>query len=159
MGRFLAGVGSALALMAAGFFWWQSRSEAEPVLPAAPLARHAALSPEALIAPEPPRATDRTREQKRFDRYDKDRNDIISEEEYLASRRKAFAKLDVNGDGRLSFDEWAAKTREKFGKADADRSRSLTRGEFQTTAPVRKPAPKRVDCPPVTKAPADSEDE
>lgn len=159
MGRFLAGVASALLLMGAGIFWWQSRSEAEPALPGAPLIRQSALSAENLMQPEPPQASARTREQKRFDRYDKDRNDIIALDEYLASRRKAFAKLDVNKDGKLSFEEWSVKTREKFEKADADKSRTLTRAEFRSTAPVRKSPPRRADCPPAQKPEPDKDEE
>lgn len=158
MGRFLAGMGAVLLLLGGGFFWMQSRSGAEPVLPDAPLARHAALSAEALAPPEAPRATDRSREQKRFDRYDKDRDDIITSDEYLASRRKAFAKLDTNGDGQLSFDEWAIKTRDKFAGADKDRSGTLTRAEFATTAPVRKPKPKPNCPPPPTHRDGEAED-
>lgn len=92
--------------------------------------------------PEVPEALERTREQKRFDRYDKDRNGVILREEYLTPRRKAFAKLDRNGDGVLSFDEWAAKTEAKFDTADKDKSGSLTREEFATTAVKRKPHPR-----------------
>ena len=106
-------------------------------------------------ASAPPEAGERTREEKRFDRYDKDRDQRITGEEYLASRRKAYAKLDADGDGRLSFDEWAKKTTDKFGKADADRSKALTREEFATTKLARKSPPRR-NCPP---PPARDEDE
>ena len=144
MWRFLAGVGSALLLCGAGVVWWTNGQQHAPVLSAlAPLAP----STGAAEAAGPPEADERTREQKRFDRYDKDRNEQISADEYLLSRRKAFAKLDLNGDGRLSFDEWAKKTTDKFAKADADGSRTLSRTEFATTKVVRKTQPKR-DCPP-----------
>ena len=93
-----------------------------------------------------PAATERTREQKRFDRYDKDRDGRITRDEYLASRRKAFAKLDTDHDGRLSFDEWASATAAKFAKADVDRSNSLSAAEFLTTKVVHKSTP-RCDCP------------
>lgn len=145
MWRFLAGVASALLLCGAGMVWWTSGQRQTPLLSAfePPLARSTEQSGDAT----PPAADERTREQKRFDRYDRDRNDAISQEEYLASRRKAFAKLDLNGDGRLSFDEWAKKTTDKFAKADSDGSRSLSRVEFATTKVVRKTPAKR-DCPP-----------
>ena len=74
---------------------------------------------------------------------DKDKDGLIQMEELLTPRRKAYAKLDKNGDGRLSFEEWAVKTIDKFNGADRDRSRTLTPGEFATTAP--KPA-KRKSC-------------
>jgi uncharacterized protein YxeA len=153
MWRFLAGVGSALLLCGAGLVWWTSTSEPAPLLTAVqpPLAR----SPESTETVAPPQAEERTREEKRFDRYDKDRDQSITAEEYLASRRKAYAKLDANGDGRLSFEEWAKKTTDKFGKADADRSRTLSRAEFATTKVVRK-TPARRDCPPPAREEEDS---
>ncbi len=142
MWRFLAGVGSALLLTSAGLFWWTSDGPESPVAQALalPLAAPTSDAP-----PRPPEAEERTREEKRFDRYDKDRDQKITADEYLLSRRKAYATLDTNGDGRLSFDEWAKKTTDKFSKADADGSRALTRGEFATTKVVRKP---KAPCPP-----------
>ncbi len=136
--RFLAGVGSALLLVTAGFFLFRGR--ATPELPPPPPASTAAAAPQALPAPEvaPPAASPRTREQKRFGRYDKDRDGRITRDEYLASRRKAYGKLDANGDGRLSFEEWAARTTAKFGGADRDRSATLDPAEFATTAVKRK---------------------
>src|SRR3546814_7679532 len=91
--------------------------------------RPAAAPGEGIAAPPPaaPEASEQKREERRFNRYDKDRDEAITREEYLASRRKAFAKLDVNGDGRLSFEEWAIRTTDKFAKADADGSKVLTR--------------------------------
>ncbi|MCJ8156197.1 histidine kinase [Sphingomonas sp. LaA6.9] len=157
MGRFLAGVASALLLAGAGIFWWQSRAESEPRLPLAPAVQSAGLPLSDDPVPDPPEASAKTREEKRFGRYDKDRNGGISTEEYFASRRKAFAKLDANRDGRLSFDEWGAKTREKFAKADTDRSQVLNRAEFATTAPVRKSRPKP-DCPPAIAARGEEDD-
>ena len=94
---------------------------------------------EVALPDEAPRASERTREQKRFDRYDKDRNDAVAREEYLAPRRKAFAKLDLDRDGKLSFEEWAVRTTTKFAEADKDKSATLTRTEFTTTAPKRRP--------------------
>lgn len=144
MWRFLAGVASALLLAGAGLVWWSSGKQDTPLLSAIapPLAR-------STEAPDvaPPEAEERTREQKRFDRYDKDRNELVSAEEYLANRRKAFARLDADHDGRLSFEEWAKKTTDKFAAADADKSKALSRAEFATTKVVRKTRP-RPNCPP-----------
>jgi hypothetical protein len=148
MPRFLAGVGSTLLLVLAGFFAWKSIAQREtPELPAPPPARVAApgdSTPEA-----PPEADQRTREQRRFDRADRNRDGVISLEELYAPRRRAFARLDTNGDGRLSFEEWAARTRQRFERADADRNGVLTRAEFATTAPRRRPTrvrSARCDC-------------
>ena len=69
-----------------------------------------------LVAGEP----ERSREQKRFARYDKDRDAGVTREEYLAPRRKAFVKLDKDGDGKLSFEEWAVRTTERFAAATPD---------------------------------------
>ncbi|MFD1611231.1 EF-hand domain-containing protein [Sphingomonas tabacisoli] len=155
MWRFLAGVASALLLCGAGMVWWSSGKHSSPLLSAiAPPLASATEAP--AEAATPPEADERTREQKRFDRYDKDKNELISNDEYFASRHKAFAKLDANGDGRLSFEEWAKKTIDKFGAADADKSKTLTRAEFATTKVVRKSRPKP-NCPP--QAPAKEEDE
>lgn len=145
MWRFLAGVGSALALVAAGLFLFRGDAATEK-LPPPPAPAGAPPVADAEI-PDPPAATARTREQKRFDRYDKDRDGRITRDEYLASRRKAYAKLDTDGDGRLSFDEWAIKTTKKFADADKGRDGALDATEFATTAVKRKPA-KRVECPP-----------
>lgn len=144
MGRFLAGVASAMLLMAAGLFFWKSDAGAENPIPPLPAVAGAA-GPTLLAAP--PAAPEKTREEKRFGRYDKDKDGAVTREEYLASRRKAYAKLDANGDGRLSFEEWAAKTSAKFVGADADRSGILTPAEFASTRVIRKSRP-RADCPP-----------
>jgi len=154
--RYLAMTLSALLLAAAAFFFWKGRSDDALPRPVQVAARDLALPVLGDALAEPPAASEKTREEKRFNRYDKDKNEEIATEEYFASRRKAFAKLDVNNDGRLSFDEWSIKTREKFAKADVDRSGRLSRTEFATTAVVRKTKPK-ADCPPA-RPPADEED-
>jgi hypothetical protein len=146
--RYLAGVLSALLLTGAGVFLSRSNAAPDP-LPAAPrqlLAQDAAAADEALLEALPS-ANPRTREQKRFDRLDKDRDARITRDEYMLSRRKAFAKLDVNGDGRLGFEEWAIKAATKFASADKDRSGVLNAPEFATTAVVRRARAKCV-CPP-----------
>ncbi|MDF2495133.1 MAG: histidine kinase [Sphingomonas sp.] len=147
MWRYLAGGVAALLMIAAGWMLFSSRATTEPVLPGMPQSAPAS----SLGVPEDaeaavPEASDRTREEKRFDRYDKNRDGGIYKEEYLASRQKAFGKLDSNGDGRLSFDEWSAKTVAKFTAADKDKSGVLDRAEFSTTAVKRKAKP-RCSCP------------
>lgn len=136
MGRFLAGVVSALLLVTAGFFLWTAQADRGSVIPPAPLTSLAALADT-----EPPTATERTREEKRFARYDRDKDGKVARDEYLLSRQKAFAKFDTNGDGRLSFDEYAIKTSTKFAVADRDRSGALNPTEFATTRVLRKNRP------------------
>ena len=161
MWRYLAGGLAALLLVALGALIFNARARTDAVLPPQPLAG-SGMSSQATPAGAPlpdsvPEATERTREQKRFDRYDKDRDGKVTRDEYLMQRRKAFAKLDTNRDGQLSFDEWAIKAETKFATADRDRSNILTAAEFATTAVKRKP-PRRVNCPPAS-AQAPSRDE
>jgi hypothetical protein len=143
--RFFAGVASALLLVAAGFFLWKSQAEGEDAVPPAPRAA-AMVSPlRPSKAPEPPAATEKTREEKRFARADLNDDGRIAREELMSPRRKAFGRLDRDGDGRLSFEEWAVKTGEKFAGADADRSGWLTAAEFETTKAKTAPR-KRCAC-------------
>jgi hypothetical protein len=94
--------------------------------------------------PEPPEATPKSREERRFSRADKDKNGRIEREELLAPRRrKAFAKLDKNGDGKLAFEEWGVKTVDKFAGAEKDRTGWLSAAEYASTAP---PPPKKRRC-------------
>src|SRR3546814_6338037 len=119
-------VGLALALGVLAVLFWRDESAraSDSVIPPRP----ATAPSEGIAAPPPaaPEASEQKREERRFNRYDKDRDEAIAREEYLASRRKAFAKLDGNGDGRLSFEEWAIRTTGKFAKAAADRSEEHT---------------------------------
>ena len=157
MGRFLAGVASALLLVAAVVFIWRSQAEAVQIAPISAQGEGAATLGLLDVA-EPPQASEKTREQKRFNRYDRDKNGGIAPEEYLFSRRKGYARLDVNGDGRLSFEEYAVKAVTKFSAADKDRSGVLTAAEFLTTRVVRA-KPKSTNCPPPLRiAPAGEDD-
>jgi uncharacterized protein YxeA len=143
MARFLAGVASALLLTAAGLFWWRSSSAAD--IAPIPVARAATVAQTPLD--EPPAATEKTREEKRFSRYDRDKDGAVSRDEYLRSRRTAYAKLDTNGDGVLSFEEYAARSVTKYASVDTDKSGALTPEEFAKTRIVRKTRPKP-NCPP-----------
>lgn len=156
MWRFLAGVGSAVLLMTAGLLVWQAQANKPSLIAPPPAAAPELPIGIADLAP-PPAASERTREEKRFARYDKDRNGAVGRAEYLASRQKGFAKLDVNGDGRISFDEYAVKSVTKFAAADKDRNSALNAAEFATTRVVRKAKPKQY-CPPSLRAPALADD-
>lgn len=138
--RFLGGVVSALLLVAAGIFIWRSQAEADNgILPPPPAA--GIVSP---LKPgvEPPSAPDKSREERRFARYDANEDGLITRAEMMNTRRKAFAKLDRDNDGRLTFEEWAVATSDKFAKADADRSGALNAAEFRTTKRESKRKPK-----------------
>jgi EF hand len=157
VGRFLAGVASALLLVAVGIFIWRSQADAVQLVGAPPPATEQPLALADVSGP--PEASEKTREQKRFSRYDRDKNGGVAADEYLLSRRKAYAKLDVNSDGKLSFDEYAIKTITKFKTADKDASGVLTPGEFLTTK-VARAKPKSTACPPPMRvAPAGDDDE
>jgi hypothetical protein len=135
--RYLAILASSLFLITGAVLFWQAKADKAEALPLAPPPQATTrLAP----LPEPPEATPKSREQKRFARADKDDDGRITAAELFAPRRKAFAKLDSNGNGSLSFEEWAAKTIDKFNGADKDRSGWLTQAEYATTAP---PPPKK----------------
>ena len=157
MWRFLAGVGSALLLMIAGLVIWQARADKPSPIPAAPGVTADAPLGIADLAP-PPEASERTREEKRFARYDKDKNGAVGRDEYLVGRQKGFAKLDVNHDGRISFEEYAVKAVVKFAAADKDRNNALNATEFATTRVIRKPKAKP-KCAPSLRAPVEDEAE
>lgn len=141
-----------LLLVAGAVFWWQGhaairqnaaviaapseQASEEPFEEALPSADAAGLEGPAL-----PHATEQTREQRRFDHFDKDRDDRITRNELLAPRAKDFRKLDADGNNLLTFEEWAASTVNKFKGADADGDGALTRAEFATTKQkTKKPA-------------------
>jgi hypothetical protein len=157
MWRYLAGGAAMLLLVGAGWALFGGRSRSPiPLLAAAATPAAQAQAADEPLPDTVPEATEKTREQKRFDRYDKDRNGQITREEYLAQRHKAYAKLDTNHDGVLSFDEWAIKAETKFAVADADKSGAMTPAEFVTTAVKRHTRP-RPKCRTADPAPAPAE--
>ena len=143
MARVLAGVAAALLLIVGVVLLWRGSTNEAQALPPAPAAGPAPPLVAAQPLPDPPEATPKSREQKRFARADRDDDGRIVREELLGARRKAFAKLDVSGNGTLSFEEWAVRTIDKFNGADRDRSGWLTAAEYATTAP---PPPKKKRC-------------
>ena len=149
MRRIVVGVGSVTLLLLAGFFTWKGFAQRnDSPVPAAPVqvaALEAGDVPE--IPGQPPAADARTREQRRFDRADRDNDGSVTVEEMTWQRQRNFQRLDADHNGQLSFQEWAASTLRKFATADADHNRSLTRVEFATTAPrPRRTASARCDC-------------
>jgi len=140
--RFLAGAAACFLLMTGAFLLWQSRAEQGSALPGAPAPRifGASVGGQPLEAPE---ASAKSREEKRFSRYDRNKDGKVEADEYLSARRRNFDKLDVNHNGALSFEEYAAKGIEKFDAAGG-RKGWLSAAEFVATAPP--PAKHRTAC-------------
>ncbi len=143
----LIGGVAALLMATGGFFLWQGLSETpDPASEALPPPDALPVADASLVGtppPEPPEARAATREERRFQRYDRNRDGIITRVEMMSSRTAAFRRLDADGNNLLSFEEWAAATGNRFAEADKDGSGSLTAPEFATTAPPRRP---RSEC-------------
>ena len=131
--RWIGLLGALVALTAGALLWTSLRhadsAQAAPPPPPAERAENP-IDPQHIPSAAPAAA----REDKRMRRYDRNHDQRVSYEEYLASRRKAFARLDKDKDGRLSFEEYAVKTIEKFRHADANGDQQLNAREFATTA-------------------------
>ena len=133
MNRILVGALGALLLVASGLFWWQGRAAVSPPDSDAGDA----------VGPGLPEASEQSREQKRFDRLDKNRDGKITRTEMLSPRVKDFRKLDVDGNNLLTFDEWSVTTDNRFKAADKNGDGALSREEFATTKPKK---PKKPAC-------------
>ena len=143
MNRVVLGAFAALVLLGIGLFWLQGRAEVErgappPVAPAATPEGLPSADVAGLEGPAPPEASELSREERRFFRYDRDRDRRISRNEMLSTRTDAFRDLDKDGNNLLTFEEWAVATAQRFDEADADKDGELSQKEFATTAP--KPA-------------------
>ena len=143
MNRIVLGAFAALALLGIGLFWLQGRAAVErgappPVPAATPPEGLPSADVSGLQGPAPPEASELSREERRFFRYDRNRDQRVSRNEMLSTRTDAFRDLDVDGNNLLTFEEWAVATAQRFDQADADRDGDLTQKEFATTAP--KPA-------------------
>lgn len=155
MRQTILGVFVGLILAGVGTFWWQGRAQVEANAPPPPEVEEVAdVDPDALpetdpgemVGPAPPEASELTREERRFFRYDRNRDRIISRNEMLSSRADAFRKLDVDGNNLLTFEEWAVTTSERFKKMDANDNEQLTPAEFETSAPPRRPSRPACRC-------------
>jgi hypothetical protein len=142
--RFLAGAAACFLLMTGAFLIWQSRAAEGPSVPNAPTPRAFSASMVSDGALQAPEASAKSREEKRFSRYDHNKDGKVEAAEYLAARRRNFDKLDADHNGALSFQEYAAKGIEKFNAADHDRTGWLTEAELATTAPPQ--AKRRGSC-------------
>jgi hypothetical protein len=144
MNRTVLGAFGALLLAAAGLFWWQGRA----VIPPGKLPQLALAGPtdpalpnadgKGLQGPALPEVDEATKEQRRFDRLDRNRDARVTREEMLSPRVAMFRKLDVDGNNLLTFDEWSVKTSTRFKGADGNGDGNLDRAEFAKTKPKPK---------------------
>jgi hypothetical protein len=147
MNRIVLGALAALALVGLGLFWLQGRAQVEkgappPVVPTAKPTGLPSGDLAGMTGPGLPKASQLTREQQRFFRYDRNRDLKITRDEMLSTRVDDFRKLDKDGNNLLTFEEWAVATSDRFAGADANRDGWLSQAEFATTAPKRNPKPK-----------------
>ena len=150
MNKIVLGAFAALALLGIGLFWLQGRAQVEkgappPVVPTAAPSGLPTADLAGISGPRLPKASELTREQQRFFRYDRNRDLKIARNEMLSTRVDDFRKLDVDGNNLLTFEEWAVTTVQRFDGADADGDRELTEKEFATTAPKPAATP-RCNC-------------
>lgn len=152
MNRLILGAFGALLLVGLGLFWVQGRAQVEEgAPPPEPETVADEEDPEALpsadvadlTGPEPPEASELTREQRRFFRYDRNRDLKITRNEMLSTRTDSFRRLDTDGNNLLTFEEWAVATSSRFAEMDGNRDNELTQAEFATSAP----APRRTSRP------------
>lgn len=152
MRQTVLGVFLGLIFAGVGMFWLQGRTQVEINAPPPPEAEEPAPLPEELPitdpgemeGPTPPEASELSREEKRFFRYDRNRDRKITRNEMLSSRSDGFRKLDTDGNNLLTFEEWAVTTATRFDEMDADSNAELSQSEFATSAPKKRP--KRPSC-------------
>lgn len=150
MNRIILGAFATLLAVSVGLFWWQGRAEVEQGAPPPESAAEDVAAPgplpsadvRGLRGPAPPEATEATREQRRFNRLDRDTDNRITRNEMMSTRTADFRKLDTDGNNLLTFEEWAVATGNRFKAADANGDLWLSREEFATTRPREKPKPK-----------------
>ena len=148
MKQAILGVFLGLLLAGVGVIWWQGRAQVEegapppdPLMTTPPKPDIPVADPADMMGPAPPEASELTREQRRFFRYDRNRDLRITRSEMLSTRSDAFRKLDKDGNNLLTFEEWAVATATKFDGADTDKNRELTAAEFATTRPKTRAKP------------------
>lgn len=159
MNRTLLGALASLLLVAGGLFWWQGRAATERgaplpgLLAATDAAQDTSLelpgaTGRGMRGPQLPEADPASREERRFNRMDRDHDGRITRNEMLGLRVAAFRKLDSDGNNLLSFEEWAVKTGNRFKGADANGDGMLNRQEFASTKPPERPRQRpRCLCP------------
>ena len=157
MRQTVLGVFLGLFLSGVGLVWWQTDAQVEINAPPPPEPEEIiVLSPEELpqvdpgdlVGLAPPEASELTREERRFFRYDRNRDRRITRQEMLSTRSDAFRKLDADGNNLLTFEEWAVTTSDRFAGMDEDGDLELSPAEFAASAPARRStsSPRRASC-------------
>ena len=149
MNRLVLGAFAALVMVGIGLFWLQGRAEVERGAPPPEPAAVAEPTPDTLPSadvagmrgPAPPEASELSREERRFYRYDRNRDRKITRYEMMSSRTDAFRKLDADGNNLLTFEEWAVATSDRFARMDGNGDEELTTAEFATSAPKPRATP------------------
>ena len=100
MNRMVLGALAALVLVGIGLFWLQGRAQVEkgappPVVPTATPTGLPSGDLAGINGPGLPKASELTREQQRFFRYDRNRDLKITRNEMLSTRVDDFRKLDL----------------------------------------------------------------
>ena len=147
---------AALLLAAAGLFWWQGRAEVQrgaplpdlsaPQAPELPITLPSAGAHGRGAALPRTVQSEQSKQDKRFNRYDKNKDGKLTRTEVLATRVKAFQKLDTNHDNLLSFEEWAVKTANRFSEMDANGDGTVTRAEFDAFTAAQDKKKKARGC-------------
>ena len=146
MNRIILGAVSALLLAGSGLFWWQGQAAVNSAAPppqqvseaeetGLPLEELPGEDGEGMQGAALPGMNGASREEKRFNRLDRNRDSLITRTEALQPRVGMFRKLDTDHNNLLSFEEWSVVSSNRFKGADADGNGSLTRPEFATTKP------------------------
>ncbi|MEY2942749.1 MAG: hypothetical protein RLY97_763 [Pseudomonadota bacterium] len=156
MNRMVLGAVSALLMAAAGIFWWQGRAALERGAPPPELSGQTGNGGEIELPTADPHGRGAalpggakrlmSKEEKRFNRYDRNKDGQIIRNEMLATRVTGFKKLDINRDNLLSFEEWAVKTANRFKEVDKNGDGIVTRAELDGYMLAKDNKPKRASC-------------
>ncbi len=102
--KYLIGSIVTMILIFSGLFWWQTVANPPLAIPESTIPPTEAVQLKSLpeadktapqfgpAPPTPPKASQLSREEKRFNRYDLDKNEILTRIEMMSSRTKAFKK-------------------------------------------------------------------
>src|SRR3546814_12053860 len=113
-----------MLFMAAGFVIWASDSDADDPIPPAPAAAPLLMAPQK--PPTPPAALEKSREEKRFSRYDDNEDSIITRTETMGSRRGAWERLAATCRNCLALHACAFTTSATFDREDEESCCTLT---------------------------------